>query len=185
MKLVDRILQEMRFKQAVKYIPNKSTLLDIGALNGELFDFLGDSLEEGVGYDNANTQTIKKDNYSIHPNTFPDSNINGQQFDAAVLLAVFEHIPPEVQVEMVANLRKHLKPSGKVIITVPSPLVDLILPVLNFFHLIDHDEFSIHQHYGFKPKDLIPLFESNNFSLHKRKLFQLGLNNLFVFTKQE
>jgi len=172
----------MRIKQAIRFITEESDILDIGALNSEFFIFLNEKLKKGVGYDNANSQIIEKTKYCIYPTTFPDENVKNQYFDAAVLLAFFEHIPPDVQQILVKDLKNHLKKNAKVIITVPSPMVDFILPVLVFFRLVDHKEFAIHQHYGFKPKKLIPLFESNGFTLHKRKYFQLGLNNLFVFT---
>lgn len=184
MKKVDKILQNMRFKQASYYISNDANVLDIGALNGEFFQYIDETLARGIGYDNANKEIIESDKYCIYPNTFPDENIKDMLFDAAVLLAVFEHIQPDIQKILVKDLRKHLKQGANVIITVPSPLVDIILPVLSFFRLIDHEEFAVHQHYGFKPHELIPLFESNGFKLHKRKHFQFGLNNLFVFTKK-
>jgi len=66
-------------------------------------------------------------------------------------------------------------------LTVPSQLVDLILHILRFFRIID--AMSPEQHYGFKPKEVLPLFHRAGFKLLIHKKFELGLNHLFVFEK--
>jgi hypothetical protein len=73
-----------------------------------------------------------------------------------------------------------LKPKGRVIVTVPSPQVDYILEILLKLKLIDG--MSLEEHYGFKPSDTEIIF-SKGFKLIKKKKFQLGLNNLYVFEK--
>ncbi len=42
---------------------------------------------------------------------------------------------------------------------------------------------ALEEHHGFDPGKVIPLFESVGFRLAVHKTFQLGLNNVFVFTK--
>ena len=42
---------------------------------------------------------------------------------------------------------------------------------------------ALEEHHGFTPSEVKPLFESAGFRLAIHKKFQLGLNNLFVFTK--
>jgi len=68
-----------------------------------------------------------------------------------------------------------------VILTVPSPLVDHILALLRFLGLID--AMTLEQHYGFDPRQTVPLFNSSGFRLIRHRKFELGLNNLFVFEK--
>jgi hypothetical protein len=74
-----------------------------------------------------------------------------------------------------------LKPNGRLIITVPSPMVDHVLKVLKFLRLIDG--MSLEEHHGFEVHQTTAIFPAKDFRLVKRKRFQLGLNNLFVFER--
>ena len=91
------------------------------------------------------------------------------------------HFPNEVLESLNENCAHFLADKGKVIITAPSVWVDHILEVLLFFKIIDG--MSLEEHHGFKPNDTLKYF-SKNFNLVKKKKFQLGLNNLFVFEKK-
>jgi hypothetical protein len=42
---------------------------------------------------------------------------------------------------------------------------------------------SLEEHYGFNPETIIKIAMEANFELYRKKKFQLGLNNLFVFKK--
>lgn len=63
------------------------------------------------------------------------------------MLAILEQIKPGDHVIMAKEIFNRLEPEGKLIITVPSPFVDVILDVLMFFKLIDGMETD--EHYGF------------------------------------
>ncbi len=67
------------------------------------------------------------------------------------------------------------------IVTVPSPLVDIILALLRFFGLID--AMTLEQHYGFEPRQTVPLFTKAGFRITKHRKFELGLNNLFLLLR--
>ena len=75
-----------------------------------------------------------------------------------------------------------LRPGGRLIVTAPAPLVDKILVWLVRFGLIDG--MDLHQHYGFEPSQLPHLFGPPLFRLLHHARFQLGLNHLLVFQKQ-
>ena len=79
-----------------------------------------------------------------------------------------------------SNMKIHFK-LPVMIVTVPSPLVDIILALLRFFGLID--AMTLEQHYGFEPRQTVPLFTKAGFRITKHRKFELGLNNLFVFKK--
>ena len=97
------------------------------------------------------------------------------------MLAVIEHVPEGAKAAWVSACHRLLADNGRVVLTVPSPRVDAILAVLRFFRLADGT--ALEEHHGFDPGEVTPLFESAGFSLVTHKTFQLGLNNLFVFTK--
>jgi 2-polyprenyl-3-methyl-5-hydroxy-6-metoxy-1,4-benzoquinol methylase len=120
--------------------------------------------------------------YQLLPGSFPaDLPSDAGEFDAITMAAVFEHIPTEEQTGVAKACWERLVDGGRVVLTVPSPLVDPILDVLAAVRIIDGMEH--HQHFGFKPADLRPLFTSHGFELTHHHSFQLGLNNLFVFVK--
>lgn len=181
MKKLDIYLQNVRISKAKQFIKKGSSVLDIGTDDGTMFEKLSQLIDKGVGIEPTVTSVINKGKYTILPGYFPEAMGNStEQFDAITMLAVLEHVPTEQQKTLGANCARYLKKGGKVIITVPSPQVDLILDVLGKLKLIDG--MQLHEHYGFKPSDTETIF-ADGFKLHTKKTFQLGLNNLFVFEK--
>jgi hypothetical protein len=74
-----------------------------------------------------------------------------------------------------------LVPGGRVVLTVPSPVVDRILDVLVFLRLVDG--MSLEQHHGFEASETPTLFEREGMTMTLHERFQLGVNNLFVFQR--
>lgn len=182
MKKLDIYLQNVRISKAKKFITKGSSVLDIGADDGIMFEKLSHLINLGVGIEPTINKIDNKGKYKIIPGYFPDAlaNENVPLFDAITMLAVLEHVPTEEQKQLGENCAKYLKKGGKVIITVPSPQVDIILDILGKLKLIDG--MQLHEHYGFKPSDTEKIF-AKDFKLVCKKTFQLGLNNLFVFEK--
>ncbi len=181
MKAIDRYLQSVRIKKAKKFINKNDTVLDIGSVDGVMFEAWEGYIGKGIGVDPTLQETIIKPNYVLYPGYFPDACPKGETFDAITLLAVLEHIPTNEQENLAMNCHAFLKNKGKLIITVPSPQVDLILEVLTKLKLIDG--MSLEEHYGFEPKHTPIIFSEPRFKLIHQSHFQFGLNNLFVFEK--
>lgn len=181
MKKFDRFLQNQRMQQAKKYILSGKRVLDIGCDEGTLFKFLGDKLGKGVGIDPTLQQKINSGKFELIPGHFPNDLQSKEKFDVITMLAVIEHFPDKVLKNLDSDCSGFLNKKGLVIITAPSAWVDYILNVLLFLRIIDG--MSLEEHHGFKPNDTINYF-SKNFILIKKKKFQFGLNNLFVFEKK-
>jgi hypothetical protein len=96
------------------------------------------------------------------------------------MLAVLEHFPDDVYAGLGVNCASFLKPKGRLVITVPSPVVDHILVVLKWLRLIDG--MSSEEHHGYDTRRTRTVFYPH-FRLVRHQRFQLGLNNLFVFEK--
>lgn len=177
MKWLDRYLQDQRIKKAKKYIPAGSRVLDIGSDDGTLFKKIK-SIQSGIGIEPKIEKEIVGDNFRIIKGYFPN-DCAGHKFDVITLLAVLEHIPPNELEKLGFNCYQALHIDGFVIITVPSPKVDLLLTMFQKLKLIDG--MSLEEHHGFNVKDTHHIFSEDRFKLIAHKKFQFGLNNLFVF----
>ena len=178
MKWLDKKLQDFRISQAKKFIRKGDTILDIGSSDGKLFKQCADLIKFGYGIDPTLPALVETQTYTLVPGYFPKDCLPGIQYNAITMLAVLEHIPEAEQKALADNCLKYLAPNGRVIITVPSPIVDDILDVLLKLKLIDG--MSLEEHYGFEVENTEQIFKTGFRLLHKSK-FQLGVNNLFVF----
>ena len=116
------------------------------------------------------------------PGFFPKAAPETKDWDVITALAVFEHIPRSQHEEFVFACHGYLKSGGRVILSVPGPLVDFFLAALSFLRLVDG--MSLEEHYGFEAKETPDIFEKNAlFKLERHQSFQLGINNLFVFRR--
>jgi 2-polyprenyl-3-methyl-5-hydroxy-6-metoxy-1,4-benzoquinol methylase len=181
MKALDKYLQKARIIKARKFIKKDDSVLDIGSVDGIMFDLWRGYISKGVGIDPTLTKKIETDQYTLYPGYFPQDLPKGEQFNAITLLAVLEHIPTNQQKQLAIDCFNYLKPKGKLIISVPSPQVDQILAILLKLKLIEG--MSLEEHYGYKPSDTNTLFSAPHFKLFHKEKFQLGLNNLFVFER--
>ena len=182
MKLLDRYLQRVRIRHAEKFILKNDIIFDIGCSDGVLFKKLRNRIKYSYGIDPDLIKPVITDTYELIPGTFPEVYPRGVKFNVVTLLAVLEHFPPGLFNELNNTICKLLKPGGRIIITVPSPRVDYILKLLLKLRLIDGMDTDAH--YGFNPDKTVSIF-ANRFKLIKKKRFQFGLNNLFVFEKGE
>lgn len=184
MKLVEKYLRDYRYRMATTYINKEDNILDIGTYDGSLFFYLSEKECIGIGIDaDVSPDVYVRPGIEIIEGNFPNPELSGKIFDKITALAVVEHIPEDAQLSFFEACHSHLKPEGKLIITVPSPLVDYIIIVLRFFRLLEGIHFE--QHYGFRPSKLVPLLDRLGFDCHTHRRFQLGLNNIFVFAKKD
>jgi SAM-dependent methyltransferase len=150
--------------------------------DGILFDILNSRISYGIGIDPNLPYPIKKNHFELIQGWFPEDLENQNQFfDVITLLAVLEHIPSNRINEFSQACARVLKPSGCMVITVPSRKVDLILAFLHFWRIIDG--MALEQHHGFEPMDLPNMFIKDGFEIATWKKFQLGFNNLIVFQR--
>jgi len=180
MRFGDRFLQLWRMRMASPWIEKGSRILDIGCHEGEFLEYLGDRVVESIGIDPEATQVEAK-SYSLLKGTFaPQSEFAFGSFDATVMLATLEHMN---DINGIAQeCARILRSRGRVIVTVPSLVVDQLLVVLVRTRLLDG--MSLEQHHGLEPSQVPKAFISNSFSLLAHKRFQLGLNHLYVFEKE-
>ena len=92
------------------------------------------------------------------------------------MLATLEHIVDKEP--LASECARLLTPGGRMIITVPSKVVDSIVGVLVRLRLADG--MSLEEHHGYDPATTPAVFESHGFEVEHHRRFQLGCNHLFV-----
>ncbi len=184
MNAVDRAIRNLRISQALRYVRPGSSVLDIGCHDGELFRRLGPALRRGYGLDPELAGPLDEPRYHLEPGSFPkDLPAHEGEFDVITMLAVLEHIPPEQLIEFAESCFGLVVPGGRLVTTVPSPLVDPLLDVMKRLRLLDGME--THQHHGFEPEETAQVMEGAGFTLVTHSTFQFRLNHLFVFERPE
>jgi SAM-dependent methyltransferase len=181
LKPLDLRLRDYRLARALPWVPAGARVLDIGSGDGELFRQWQGHISGGIGLEPLLIEPFEGDGYRLVPGRFPDDVPAGERFDVITMLAVLEHLPPDVQAQLADACAALLKPGGRVVITVPSPRVDDILHVLLKLRLIQG--INAHEHYGYKPSDTPAIFPAPRFRLLEQGTFQMRLNNLFVFER--
>ena len=175
-------MQNWRIRKAIPYIGKDQLVLDIGSADGALFKHpdVARRVAGGIGID-PDAASITTEKFRMVRGSFPDDLPVDQRFGTITMLAVLEHIPTDLQPGVARSCFDRTLPGGRLIITVPGPMVDRILHALRAVRLLDG--MSVEQHYGFDPSRTVPLFEDAGFTLAAAKKFQLGVNHLYVFAK--
>ena len=182
MKKLDKYLQRLRISVAGSYIERGMSVLDIGCADGALFRQIGNMSPNSLGIDPVTIVDIDVAGVRLVPGLFPEDMPHfAGKFDVLTMLAVIEHYPVNKYEKLARGCAAYLKPGGRLIITVPSPIVDKLLMVLKYLNLIDG--MSLDEHHEFDVKNTKKIFSLPCFRLIIHKKFQLGFNNLFVFEK--
>ncbi|HVE74792.1 MAG TPA: methyltransferase domain-containing protein [Mycobacteriales bacterium] len=181
MTALDDLLTRWRRRVALKFVLPGSRVLDIGTHDGGLFHAGGIT---GVGIDPALVGTAGSSaGVTLIQGAFPADlpKMPPSSFDCVTALAVVEHVA-EAELQIWADqLSMLVRAGGRVVITVPAPRVDRLLHILMRLRLVDGIE--AHQHHGFEPDQLTAIFGAPTWRLLRRRTFQLGFNNLFVFER--
>jgi SAM-dependent methyltransferase len=178
----DRFLQRWRISKVRPYLKAGHSVLDIGcAADGALFRQIS-GLGRCVGIDPDLPGDYSVGSARMLKGLFPDAlGGDGTPFDAITMLAVLEHVPADAQPKLAADCARYLKPGGHLLITVPAPAVDHLTALLRALRIIHG--MSLEEHTGFDVRRTPEIFCAGGLSFVRRRRFQLGLNNLFVFRK--
>jgi len=176
---LDRFIQQMRVRAALPHIPAGARLLDVGCADGHLFRALDGRVSGGVGIDVDAPADGGRGTYRLVRGAFPDDLDDPGPFDAITMLAVFEHFRDADRARVVDACRRLLRPGGRVVMTVPAPIVDRIVEALRTLHLAHG--MDIEAHHGYRPEETAAHFRGFRVVRHER--FELGLNHLYVLER--
>jgi len=182
MQIVDRLLQRWRIAQAVRYVRKGDRLLDVGCFDRALLDRLAGRIAGGVGVDPL-ARPYRHGRVEVLRDTFPGRRrFADGRFDCVCMLAVLEHVKDTGALSR--ECFRVLADGGRLIVTVPHPLVDQILKLLLAVGAIDGMSDGVFdEHAGFDVRRTPGIFRAAGFRLLVQRRFQLGLNCVFVFTK--
>ena len=161
-KLGERLLQNYRFRTARKHL--RGDVMDFGGNQGELRPYVtGDYIV--VNYDH--------------------SVMGDKRFDTIAALAVIEHIRTGDVYDIFGKLtRSHMQPSGKIVLTTPTPMSKPLLSLLSRFGIIGRENIEEHKHYWTRA-DIERLAASIGLRVEEYRKFQLGFNQIAVLSKAE
>ncbi len=181
--ILEGFLSWLRFNKVIKFIPQNSVVLDVGAgYNSNLLQKIKNKISSGVGVD---AYVNKKD---FGPKIkLVETDLNKElpfphaHFDVVVSLANLEHL--EYPKLSMAEMFRVLKPGGLLLLTTPSIYAKPVLEFLSFnLKVVNEEEIRDHKNY-FNKTILTKLFNEAGFSFVKHEYFEFFMNN-FVYARK-
>lgn len=170
---VGKQLEAIRIKKVLPFIEGK--LLDIGCGNNKLIRAYGEGFGVDV-FDWGNVDLIVKDTSNL--------DLEDKSFNTITIIAALNHIPNRE--EVIQECYRLLDENGIIIITMIPPLISTIWHFLRKPWDVDQSERGMKEGevYGMRKKEILSLFNQNNFELVKIESFMLFINRLYVFKKK-
>jgi ubiquinone/menaquinone biosynthesis C-methylase UbiE len=191
--LLEPLLRWMRLRRVISQIPPNATVLDVGC--GHRIAFLktiSHRIQQGYGVD-FKVKDQQFDNIEVRELTFSDSLGSGgthrlpfddNSMDVVTMLAVLEHI--EAEEAVLREIRRVLKPQGKLLLTVPSVWAQPVLEFLSYrLHIVDEAEIRDHKRYYDRRRLHRVLVGQTGFANFKHNYFQCFMNNFCMVSKPE
>lgn len=149
--LLEGLLARKRAAMALRLledIPKPGRILDIGCGSHPFF-LLSCGFAERHGIDQVaeDGEAVIDGVRVVQHDVVEDPRLpfDDDHFDAATMLAVFEHIEPDALVPLLGEIRRVLKPVGRLVLTTPAGWTDPILRTLALLRLVSPEEIDEHK----------------------------------------
>lgn len=182
---LDKVFSAYRLSVVSKYIGQDDVILDFGCgVQHYLLNYFKSKFKAGYGLDydveNSRADNIVLINYKYQGNL----PLEGRFFDKVFLLAVLEHIEMKDVEALFLEFARILKKNGRIIITTPTPRCKAVLEFIAFkLKLVAEAEVADHKHY-YVAEEIYDLAKAAGLKIIRSRLFQFGLNSLYVLEKQ-
>jgi len=180
---LDPLLRWLRVRKVFSQIPAGCRLLDIGCgRSAWLLRRVASRIEQGVGVD-FKVKAMQVENLHLIPLQLTDQlPFADASFDLVTMLAVLEHIEHERHI--LQEVRRVLKPNGRLVLTVPSIWSKPVLEFLAYrLKLIDEQEIRDHKRYYSRAQLQQVLIVETQFKGFQHHYFQLWMNNFCTVLK--
>jgi SAM-dependent methyltransferase len=149
--LLEKFLAKKRARVANRLIPDKlrhGKILDIGCGTMPFF-LLNVRFAQKFGLDPALRGNLIANENMVLKRFDIEENIKlpfqDDFFDVVTMLAVFEHIDPDMLVDVLEEIKRVLKKDGRFILTTPSPRSDKLLGLMTKLGLVSQEEINEHK----------------------------------------
>jgi 2-polyprenyl-3-methyl-5-hydroxy-6-metoxy-1,4-benzoquinol methylase len=173
--LLSPFLRNRRIAAAVPFIEGR--VLDIGCGVGILAGRYAPDQYFGFDIDDESIELARKA-YPHH--RFGTALPAWEIFDTIVGLAVIEHVPRPI--EMLRQLRSHLAPDGKIVLTTPHPAFEWLHMLGSAFGLFSDTAVEEHQTL-LDAKAMRQLGFDADLDIDTSRRFLFGANQVFVLKK--
>ncbi|HEX4926003.1 MAG TPA: class I SAM-dependent methyltransferase [Bdellovibrionales bacterium] len=184
--LLEKVLRRFRLSRVLPHIDQGDVLLDVGCgWEAKALRELAPRLSKGIGIDFKVEPFNVPSHIKLVATRFEaaDWPVGEAECDKAIMLAVLEHIEPALVGATLKNIRRALKPGGKLILTVPTPPAQPVLEFLSYkLGVINEAEIRDHKLYYDRPR-LERTLSENGFTIERYKTFQLGMNSFCVASR--
>lgn len=184
---LEKFLARQRAKMVEKLIPQHlrtGAIADIGCGNYPFF-LLNTEFKQKYGLDKITISSsvsrhpcknIKILNYDVESSA--DLPVPGNFFDVITMLAVIEHIKPEIIPQILRQIYSALRNGGVFILTTPAPYTDQLLKALALTGLVSKEEIAEHKA-TYKLSYIFKLLYQAGFKEHNLHggHFELGMNS--------
>jgi SAM-dependent methyltransferase len=153
----------------------------------------GRLLDVGCGFNNLVRKYANGVGVDVHPWPGADHIVSNSasleyephSFDTITIVAALNHIPNREAV--LHECRRLLRPDGRVVITMLTPMTSRIWHLLRSRSDADQCERGMRpgEVFGFTPAQIVQLFSRCGFTLCSQKRFMLGFNRVYVFAVSE
>ena len=184
LKLLDCVLQRLRIRRVRRHIRSGDIVLDFGCNDGRLFQQLGHLMAGGIGIDHepcsGDIWKGMEENFQFQLGGLELlTRENLPQVNLVTALAVVEHLQEGQISEFARRLAELIEPNGRILLTIPHPMVDHIVHLGMALKLLSG--VSIDDHHGLNPHTAKDLIEKEGWHLEHWTRFQIGLNNEMLF----
>jgi len=168
--------EDIRFAAALS--ATRGRLLDIGCGPNRMA-----RLYRAAGGDGTGVDTYPWEEVDVHIQDSTKMDFPSESFDTITFVGSFNHVVKRE--ETLAEAKRLLRPDGRVVLTMLTPIVSLAWHKFAWWDRDQHERgMKEGEEWGFSEQELIDIFGRAGMEVDQIQKFSWGLNRLYVFRKK-